>query len=60
MCVYKVPYGQLDDIKKHLVKTNKALAKFVETPELKKIIKGNDKQIKFINDNYLEIKAYYE
>ena len=60
----KVSISDLEKIKKNLIKTNKTLVELDkgldETPELGKIIKANNKQIKMLDDEYLNIKPHYE
>ena len=50
----------LESVKKALVKTNKVLAGYEETPDITKLIKENEKQIKMLDDKYLNIKPHYE
>ncbi len=50
--MYKVSIKTLQDIKKQLEVNNIVLAKQKQTPEIAKMIKANQKQIKLLVDNY--------
>ena len=50
--MYKVNISVLEALKKQLVQSNKTLSGLKPTPEITKVIKGNTKQIKLIQDEY--------